>query len=117
MDRLRDYNDKDYEGIIFDDMSFKHIPREGQIHLVDTYDDRDIHCRYSPAFIPAGTPRIITSNKAADEVILAADPAIARRIQCVWIDGPVFNTQEKPVDDRFSWVEERNRSGAGEGSA
>ncbi|AUM61624.1 Rep [uncultured virus] len=90
IDRLRDYNSKSYTGIIFDDMSFKHIPRDGQLHLVDNYDDRDIHCRYAPAFIPAGTPKIITSNNPPSEILLVLDPAIARRVQIVNIEYQVW---------------------------
>lgn len=118
MDRLRDYDPKQYEGIIFDDMSFKHIPRDGQIHLVDTFDDRDIHCRYSPAFLPAGTPRIITSNNAPADILLAEDPAIVRRIQVVEIDTPIFTpsssllTSDLSLDsgapNPFAWIQARH---------
>jgi len=102
MDRLRDYG-KQYHGIIFDDMSFKHTPRDAQIHLVDTYNDRDIHCRYTPAFLPAGTPRIITSNNDPCEILLAADPAIQRRIQIVWISDPCWIWEPpSPSDEEVS---------------
>lgn len=95
MDRLRDYNSGNYEGIIFDDMSFKHIPRDGQIHLVDTAFDSDIHIRYGTAFIPKGTPRIITTNLSPENCLLAIDPAIARRIQCEEIIYPLFEANRQ----------------------
>jgi len=44
IDRLREYNSM-YDGVIFDDMDFHHYPRESHIHLVDTYEERDIHGR------------------------------------------------------------------------
>lgn len=72
--------DKDvYQAIIFDDMSFSHEPRTAQIHLVDQDDDRSIHCRYSTAFIPAGTIKIFTTN--VTEIFDISDPAIKRRIK------------------------------------
>jgi len=52
MDRLRDFDPARHDGIVFDDMSFAHIPREACIHLLDWDLDSDIHCRYSCARIP-----------------------------------------------------------------
>lgn len=100
MDRLKDYNSIQYEGIVFDDMSFKHIPRDGQIHLVDTAHSRDIHVRYGMAHLPKGTPRIITTNLAPANCLLAIDPAIERRIQCVEIDKCYF--KERRVAEEHS---------------
>jgi len=80
MDNLKKYNEK-YEGIIFDDMSFLHLPRESQIHLVDSYDERQIHCRHTIAVIPAFTPKIITTNLTPARILATSDPAIARRIE------------------------------------
>lgn len=62
-------------------MSFHHLHREAQIHLVDVAEDRDIHIRYAVAHIPAGMPRIITTNKPEGEILWTHDPAIARRVQ------------------------------------
>jgi hypothetical protein len=70
-------------GIIFDDMSFAHLHREAQLAIVDVYDDTDIHIRYSVAHLPAGTPRIVTSNRNLDEIFLATDDAIRRRLQVI----------------------------------
>ena len=81
IDGLKGYNDL-YEGIIFDDMTFLHYPRESQIHLVDTGEERDIHCRHTNGRIPANCPRIITTNRAVREVLLIEDPAIHRRVVC-----------------------------------
>lgn len=78
LDQLRTYNNRLYEGIIFDDMAFNHLPREGQIHLVDMEQERAIHVRYGVAIIPAGTKRIFVSNFPD---IFIDDEAIMRRIQ------------------------------------
>lgn len=67
------------DGIIFDDMSFTHLPRTAQIHLVDMDDDRSIHIRYGTATIPAGTQKFFTSN--VREIFDLNDAAIARRVR------------------------------------
>jgi len=82
MDTLKRYNES-FEGIILDDMSFLHLPREAQIHLVDCYDERQIHCRHTIALIPAYTPKIITTNLSPSRVLATTDPAIARRVECI----------------------------------
>lgn len=101
IDRLKDYADGDYDGIIFDDMSFKHFPREAQIHLVDTAFSRDIHCRYSTAMIPKKTPRIITSNLPPNQILLADDPAIARRLQIEIVENSLMKSgrEDRELDD------------------
>jgi len=77
LDQLKSYDPTNYDGIIFDDMSFAHLPREAQIHIVDTEQDRAIHCRHTCAWIPAGTKKIFLSNLSS---IFIDDPAIKRRI-------------------------------------
>lgn len=76
MDNLKSFDPAVHKSIIFDDMSFLHVPREAQIHLVDLDDTRSIHIRYGVATIPKGTQRIFTSNGP----IFTDDPAIARRV-------------------------------------
>lgn len=77
LDQLKSYDPTNNDGIIFDDMSFKHFPREAQIHLVDIEQDRSIHCRHTCAWIPAWTKKIFLSNL---EEIFLNDPAINRRL-------------------------------------
>lgn len=85
MDGLRQYGPS-YHGVIFDDMAFTHLHREAQIHLCDLGEDRQIHVRYSVAELPAGTPRIITTNREPEQVLLVTDPAIARRCTVVSVE-------------------------------
>lgn len=80
MDDLVRYNTSDYDGIIFDEASFVHLPREAQIHLCDQDQARSLHVRYMCARIPAHTKKIFTSNRLLHEILLI-DPAIERRIQ------------------------------------
>lgn len=101
IDRLKDYADGDYDGIIFDDMSFKHLHREAQIHLVDVAFSRDIHCRYSTALIPKGTPRIITSNLPPNQILMAEDEAINRRLQIEIVEKSLYRNEreDRILDD------------------
>jgi len=76
LDVLRTFRTKYHKSIIFDDMSFLHLPRETQIHLTDQTDEAHIHCRYGHAVIPANTPKIFTANNYP----FLEDPAIDRRV-------------------------------------
>lgn len=63
MDKLSEFDPEVHDGIVFDDMSFAHLPRETAIYLADWDEDADIHVRYKCAFIPMRTRKIFTSNK------------------------------------------------------
>jgi len=52
----------DHDGIVFDDMSFKHWPVESVIHLLDKEMDRMLNVRYGTVDIPSGTKKIFTHN-------------------------------------------------------
>lgn len=77
LDGLAYFDSGIHTGIIFDDMSFKHLPRESQIHLLDWDEPRDIHIRYRTVHIPANTVKIFTCNSLQD--VFLYDPAICRR--------------------------------------
>lgn len=79
MDDLLKYDEGEHDGIIFDDMSFTHMPREAQIHIVDCEQPRSIHCRYQVANIPSGTKKIFTTNNPDGAIFLNGDGAIERR--------------------------------------
>lgn len=68
---------KDIQSLIFDDMTFKHLPVQTQIHLVDRDENRSIHVRYGTVQIPAGIEKWFTCN----EEPFAEHDAISRRIQ------------------------------------
>ena len=76
MDDLLRFNNDAHDGIIFDDMDFRHMPRNAQIHLTDWNQDRSLHCRYSVARIPKHTKKIFTCN----EYCFTDDAAIRRRV-------------------------------------
>jgi hypothetical protein len=90
-------------------MSYLHLPRESQIHLVDVLDDREIHARHCNGFLPAGTARIMTTNKPLEKILLM-DDAIVRRLQ-VW---SVIKIQDKePGDGQKIEVVEQVHEGLG----
>jgi len=80
IDKLTGFKPKKYDGIIFDDMSFRHLPRETQIAILDWDNDRDIHVRYSTAYIPRHTKKIFTANLEEGYPFNLSDKAIARRV-------------------------------------
>lgn len=76
MDDLKQYQPGYHQSIIFDDMSFTHMPVTGQIHLVDLFEPRSIHVRYGTVKLPANLERWFTCNRFPFE----EHPAILRRI-------------------------------------
>jgi len=101
LDQLREYDPENSTGIIFDEGSFKHIPREAQIHLIDVKEDRTVHCRYAPAFLPRGTPRIIVTNLPPEDVLLWNDYAIRRRCQYVEVRSlHVYHNYGTPATEK-----------------
>ena len=82
IDDLKKFN-SEYDGIVFDDMDFRHMPRTSQIHLVDWDNNSSIHCRYANAKIPKHTKKIFTCNIYPFD----DDPAIARRVSVTEVGG------------------------------
>lgn len=116
MDSLRLFDPDMYDGIVFDDMSFNHIPREAAIHLVDWTMSRDIHCRHYNAFIPKHTRKIFTTNVSFGQIFpLDEYGAIKRRVSWVevknnlWDDDIVFETEVLEA------IEEVTKTGGGIG--
>ena len=93
IDKLKNLH-PDHDGIVFDDMSFKHIPHDGVIHLLDIDCDSDIHVRYGVATIPANTRRIFTHNTPnpfyKDDVEDAQKVAVERRLSRYTFHSKLF---------------------------
>jgi len=62
LDELSRFNKAVHDGIVFDDMSFSHLPRNTQIYLLDQDNNRAIHVRYKTAKLPKHTKKIFTTN-------------------------------------------------------
>lgn len=52
----------DHDGIVFDDMDFRHAIFSQVLALIDMEFSRPVHMRYVTASIPKGIPRIFTHN-------------------------------------------------------
>jgi len=76
IDRLKRYNGE--QVILYDDCEFKHLPRTTQIHIAETVNPRDIHCRHACASIPAGVLNVFCAN---EDPFTTTDQAINRRLQ------------------------------------
>lgn len=93
VDKLRDVNWENHDGIVFDDCSFRHWPGDSIIHILDVDMEREIPCRYKDATIPAGMRRIFTHNERDifDGPLVGQNQkdAIARRYRLVPIQEDV----------------------------
>lgn len=79
----------DNDGIVFDDMAFKHWPPEAVIHLLDFDLPRDINVRYGTVNIPKNVYKIFTHNTDNpfynDEIDIEQKKAIERRLNRVHV--------------------------------
>nr|QKI29040.1 Rep [Lactuca sativa CRESS virus] len=75
-----------HQSIIFDDLTFNHLPPSTQKFLVDMENLAEIHIRYRVARIPAGILRIITSNDDPFTHDYMHRPAIERRCTFIQIN-------------------------------
>lgn len=111
IDGLRDFNAEQYSAIIFDDMDFKHLPRTSQIHILDIDDDRDIHCRYSTALIPANTVKVFSTNEYGGLIFDLSDGAIRRRAQVIGLtnrdDPPIIGAGAGQDQEVREWGQGR----------
>lgn len=62
MDRLKFFDPTYHDGIVFDDMSFLHMPLQAQKFLLDWSNNRDLNVKYGMATIPRHTKKIFTCN-------------------------------------------------------
>jgi len=93
IDKLKNLS-PDHDGVVFDDMSFKHWPKESVIHLLDYDLPRDINVRYGTVAIPKETRKIFTHNTENpfyDEDIDASQKtAIERRLQRIHLNNKIY---------------------------
>lgn len=83
IDQLAEFDSKINDAIIFDDMSFLHLPRTIQIHICDQSISRAIRCRYKNARIPKNTIKVFTTNTENGHIFALEDTAIARRLTVI----------------------------------
>lgn len=95
MDNLKQLS-PDHDGIVFDDMSFNHIPVESVIHLLDYDLTRTLHVRYGTVDIPAKTIKVFTHNTDnpfynIDTIKSTQLEAIERRLKVVYLKVKLFS--------------------------
>lgn len=115
MDKLKSFDPCVHDGLIFDDMSFAHYPRECIMSLLDLDDDSDINVKQSMVTIPAGFPRIFTTNRElyAIDALGAYDktrsflpaPLFVNPIVQPLESGKLGNFTDPAVLNRFTLVE------------
>lgn len=87
---LKEFNVGLHQAILFDDIDPDEFTREEMINLVDVDNDSQIRVLYGYADIPAGTIRIITTNRPKS--FTKHGEVIQRRIKEIEIDKPQFLT-------------------------
>ena len=100
------------DGIVFDDMSFKHWPIESVVHLLDMEFDRSINVRYGTVTIPAHTPRMFTHNTPNpfynEDGDLEQIKAIKRRHEVIHVTHPTWSPSLMPVKPMLELTESDN---------
>lgn len=87
LDQLKKFQPTVHQAIIFDDMSFHHLPVTSQIHLTDNDLPRAIHIRYGTALIPANVTKIFTCN----DYPFSMHEAIQRRVKHINANETIIN--------------------------
>lgn len=95
IDDLQDFDQDEHDGIVFDDISFKHLPGQAIIHLLDMDFDRSIHNRFRNATIPAHTKKIFCHNDCNifmpdKDISLDQMEGINRRYQKIHVTEKLF---------------------------
>ena len=91
---LREFDNSDFNAIIFDDLDFTDMSRESIIHLMDVEEDRNIRVLYGTALIPALTSKIFTLNYI-QPLTHNNDKAIIRRVKTCEISKPIYKLSQK----------------------
>jgi len=94
IDKLKNLS-PDHDGVVFDDMAFKHWPKEAVIHLLDKEVDRDINVRYGTVNIPKNTVKVFTHNTSnpfynAEDITPDQKEAIERRFTRVNVINKLY---------------------------
>lgn len=94
IDNLKSFKAHIHDAIIFDDLSFRHMPPETVIHLLETDNEASIHVRYGVAHIPARVVKVFTHNTAnpfySETVNEDQQAAIQRRFKAFHVCNKLF---------------------------
>lgn len=94
VDDLKEFKNSEHDAIIFDDMSFRHMPAETVIHLLETDNPSSIHVRYGVVKIPPRVVKVFTHNTPnpfyAETVLEQHQKAIDRRFKRFHVMNKLF---------------------------
>jgi len=82
LDDLKKFRIGYHISILFDDVSFNHLPETSQIHLLDFENPRSIHIRHTIARVPSGIRKIITCNTIPVSYHIEAISRRSQLLQC-----------------------------------
>lgn len=98
LDSLKWFDPEYHDGLVFDDIKFSpEITRERCIHILDHTCIAVVRIRYIIVTIPAGFPRIFTSNLPFEETFYP-DAALRRRVEVVNIPYSTFDPTFVPPE-------------------
>jgi len=99
---IADYNEQEHDGIVFDEMDFTAMSPDEVKTIVDIHHPRTWRRLYGFTTIPAGVPRIFTSNREKiwfnDKCADVDKDAILTRIQMINVKVPLYKTNVKVND-------------------
>ncbi len=104
MDDLKNLDEGSHDGIVFDDMSFMHIPRDPQVHIVDQRRRNSIRIRFVTCSIPRKFPKIITTNRESCESARNDETDANGTHLRVLLDDPAINARCSYVEFQPGFV-------------
>lgn len=99
LDKLKEFNPLLHDGIIFDDVSFGHHPRDPVIQIFKTEEDGDINVKCSMVTIPAGTPKIFCTNRELRRTEFVGYDQTAQHDKVNSFLPPLLEMEEGMIDD------------------
>lgn len=85
---------KAHDGIVFDDMDFRHQPSNSVIHMLDIETTRPLHARFHNVILPRGLRRIFTFNDCllfySEKISQVQEEAVDRRVNKYFIANKLY---------------------------
>ena len=99
LDDLKNFRQGYHTKIVFDDFSMKDMKMHVCLHMLDIAHTATIKCRYTNATIPAGIPRVFTTNLPLASIVpvpqrQSETDALHRRVKVVQITANLFQNNE-----------------------
>lgn len=106
LDSLRSLSLSSGEYILFDDLTYSHLPWPEVIKIVDCEQPRSVHCRYSNAEVPASMKKIMLTNCDTPEELFGEkawtqNEAVSRRVKWVRVETNLWEKEPQAVAPIF----------------